>query len=135
MDNSEYQHPEWQKKRLEVMQAAEFKCQCCGNHDEQLNVHHVNYEHGRKIWEYSNKDLRCLCNSCHETFHSILKTTGNILSWCDKNTLDRFEHLMESMNCIIPPGMNRVFSVLGYTAGTLLEYQNMTEEASQEEKR
>jgi 5-methylcytosine-specific restriction endonuclease McrA len=38
-----YRHPEWQKKRLEVMQDAHFLCQECGEGQKTLNVHHTYY--------------------------------------------------------------------------------------------
>jgi hypothetical protein len=33
-------HPEWQKKRLKVLEAAEFECATCGSKDKTLHVHH-----------------------------------------------------------------------------------------------
>ena len=56
--------PRWQRKRLEVMQAADFKCQDCGTADKTLNVHHSAYEAGREPWEYT-VGLRCVCEDCH----------------------------------------------------------------------
>jgi hypothetical protein len=58
--------PRWQRKRLEVMEAADFTCVECGDKTTTLNVHHTYYEKGRKPWEYDARDLRCLCEPCHE---------------------------------------------------------------------
>lgn len=63
--------PRWQRKRLEVMQKNDFKCQNCkdvlniDSDDLTLNVHHAWYE---KIdpWEYEEECYQCLCEPCHK---------------------------------------------------------------------
>ncbi len=67
----QYRRPEWQKKRLEVMESAKFVCEECGSADKTLNVHHKLYVKGRKVWEYERSELRCLCEGCHERFHAL----------------------------------------------------------------
>lgn len=64
-----YKHPQWQKRRLEVMQAAGFRCQRCRSSEETLNVHHISYLKDRKPWEYDDSELMCLCRGCHEKVH------------------------------------------------------------------
>ena len=59
-------NPQWQKKRLEIMQRDNFTCQFCGCKDRTLHIHHKVYEKGKKPWEYDNKDLICICEKCHE---------------------------------------------------------------------
>ena len=61
--------PKWQKKRLEIMNLRGFKCDKCGNEDEQLNVHHRFYIKGREPWEYDNDVFQVLCNKCHKIEH------------------------------------------------------------------
>ena len=58
-------HPNWQKKRLEVMQLARFACAECEATDQTLNVHHSYYEKGKAPWEYPIDSLHCLCENCH----------------------------------------------------------------------
>jgi hypothetical protein len=58
--------PRWQRKRLEVMEAAGWVCEECGAKDKTLNVHHKRYLKGRSPWEYEMQDLACLCEVCHE---------------------------------------------------------------------
>lgn len=58
--------PEWQKKRLEIMQRDNFTCQYCGSKENELQVHHRVYRKGTKPWEYDNDELITLCNRCHE---------------------------------------------------------------------
>ena len=61
------QDPRWQRKRLEVMQAAGWKCTVCQDDKEELNVHHPDYSAHHEPWEYSN--LECLCWTCHTIQH------------------------------------------------------------------
>jgi hypothetical protein len=66
-----YRRPEWQKKRLDVMDAAGFKCEACGAADRELNIHHRRYVKGRMPWEYGGRELVCLCDKCHELWHYL----------------------------------------------------------------
>lgn len=63
------QDPRWQKKRLEVYEAAGFECARCGNKENTLNVHHKEYLKGHEPWEYDLEQLVCLCKDCHELMH------------------------------------------------------------------
>lgn len=79
---SEYQKmlldPQWQRKRLEILQRDNFTCQSCGNEEETLHVHHRYYVAGAKPWEYSDHALLTLCATCHEAetaSTSILKSS------------------------------------------------------------
>jgi hypothetical protein len=58
----------WQKKRLEVLDAAELKCSSCGSVDPSvpLHVHHKIYVRGRMPWEYNVDELDALCDMCHK---------------------------------------------------------------------
>ena len=41
------------------------KCQLC-NSKENLQVHHLNYEH---VGNESKKDVICICKRCHKNIH------------------------------------------------------------------
>lgn len=58
--------PRWQKKRLQIMERDNFQCQICGDIDSTLNIHHLWYKQGVPPWEYENKHLVTLCETCHE---------------------------------------------------------------------
>jgi 5-methylcytosine-specific restriction endonuclease McrA len=58
--------PRWQRKRLEILLAADFTCEACGSKTETLQVHHGYYEKGRMPWGYDNESLLCLCDKCHK---------------------------------------------------------------------
>lgn len=61
--------PRWQRRRLEIMQRADFKCEACADGESTLNVHHVRYKRDVKPWEYTDKELICLCQDCHGERH------------------------------------------------------------------
>lgn len=63
-------HPNWQRKRLEVLDDAGFECENCGEKDVTLNVHHKQYIKGRMYWEYQRHELECLCAVCHKDHHA-----------------------------------------------------------------
>lgn len=58
--------PRWQKKRLEILNRARFRCERCGDNENELHVHHGYYERGFDPWDYENETLWCLCGYCHE---------------------------------------------------------------------
>ena len=64
-----YNHPNWQRKRLEILKRDEFKCLDCEAADKKLNVHHDYYVKGREVWDYPNFSLSTLCDDCHKARH------------------------------------------------------------------
>ncbi len=57
--------PLWQKKRLEIFQRDNWKCTQCFAVEKELHVHHLDYIHDIKPWEYPNDMLITLCSDCH----------------------------------------------------------------------
>ena len=78
--SDQYKHPKWQKKRLEMLDAASFQCSNCGEQDSQLHVHHKTYIKGRKIWDYKPSQLAVLCEKCHASEHAAKDVFNEILS-------------------------------------------------------
>ena len=62
---SKLKDPRWQRKRLEIMQRAEFTCECCGRKDDTLHVHHLLYDRSGNPWDVDDEYLECLCEICH----------------------------------------------------------------------
>lgn len=91
--------PRWQKRRLEIMDAAGFKCVECGAGDKTLNVHHKRYLSGHDPWDYYDIDLACLCDDCHKAEHEIRDVLALSLSMMDRSQME---------------------TVIGYAAGVLL---------------
>lgn len=79
----QYKHPLWQKKRLEALDKAEYACQCCGDSESQLHVHHKQYFKGRMIWQYETGELSVLCAECHEAAHAQMDELKSLLSALD----------------------------------------------------
>lgn len=102
-----YKHPLWQKKRLEIMEDANFECEECGSKDTTLNVHHRHYRKGAKPWEYSSNELQCLCENCHDQRHETIT-------------------LLKEVAGQLPPYDLEL--LLGYAHGLMLQYHAMTEE-------
>lgn len=65
--------PRWQRRRLQIMELAEFKCEHCESGEKTLNVHHKLYRKGAAPWEYEDHELQCLCEDCHEIEHQWRK--------------------------------------------------------------
>lgn len=63
--------PRWQRKRLEVMQRADFTCEYCSDSGETLHVHHGYYEKNREPWDYPDAAYHCVCDTCHKAAETI----------------------------------------------------------------
>lgn len=62
-------HPKWQRRRLERLEAAGWKCEECSAADLQLHVHHEKYFKNLMAWEYDDHQLKVLCHKCHSGHH------------------------------------------------------------------
>lgn len=67
-----YDHPQWQKKRLEILSRDGFKCVACGEDEKTLNVHHKSYIWNNKPWEYEHDNFITYCDKCHKAEHKRL---------------------------------------------------------------
>lgn len=79
--------PRWQKMRLKIMERDDFACQYCGENENTLHVHHVEYRRGADPWDYREYQLLTVCEHCHKWEHdyrteieekllSVLKIAG-----------------------------------------------------------
>jgi len=73
-------HPNWQRKRLEVLEGAGFECENCGDKESTLHVHHSRYVKGRMAWEYEQHELQALCETCHAQHHEHREILDDLLS-------------------------------------------------------
>jgi len=83
----------WQKRRLEVLEKANWLCEDCGaGGDTQLQVHHTVYIQGRRAWEYGDEFLMSVCDTCHKQrqgFENGLRTAlGKITRCMSKGSLE-----------------------------------------------
>jgi hypothetical protein len=78
--SEQLKHPMWQRKRLDRLNAAEFKCQVCSGDDRTLHVHHKQYIKGRLAWEYDDDNFAVLCEVCHEQAHAESDSLKSLLA-------------------------------------------------------
>lgn len=81
MDYAEqYTHPNWQKRRLEILTRDGFKCRnkhcynLLNDLPAQLHIHHLYYKEGAKLWEYPDSALITFCKDCHRNEEDTLKS-------------------------------------------------------------
>lgn len=66
----------WLEKKARIIQRDNYQCKICGS-NWHLVVHHKQYHvhknSGKKFlpWEYDNKYLVTLCESCHKKGHDL----------------------------------------------------------------
>lgn len=77
-------HPNWQRRRLERLNASDWECQDCGSKETTLHVHHKRYVRGRMAWEYSDEELMVLCEECHEVAHSVERQMAELFVGADR---------------------------------------------------
>lgn len=90
--------PRWQKRRLQIMQRDDFKCQLCGDDKKTLNVHHLHYK--GMPWEALDKHLITLCESCHRIEEGV-----------EVNVLKVLKHVNE-FGCLQMDMMNLLMSAV-----------------------
>ena len=60
----------WRLFREFAIEARGGVCENCGS-KKNLVIHHLIYKDGYNAWDYSVKDVVCLCNNCHKKIHNI----------------------------------------------------------------
>lgn len=73
-------HPNWQRKRLERLDAAKWTCERCAAQEKTLHVHHKQYFKGRMAWEYSDAELLVLCEQCHSDVHAYQDLLSRLIT-------------------------------------------------------
>jgi hypothetical protein len=87
----------WYDKRLVIIAKADYKCQNCG-YTGKLDVHHLYYIKGKKMWQYPNKALVALCRDCHTKWH-------------ENNRLEYREEVWSSLKEYQPPKNRKIYIV------------------------
>ena len=101
-------HPNWQKRRLERLDASGWECQNCGEKQVTLHVHHRRYVKGRMAWEYDDIELAVLCEECHESEHESHRILDAVLATSESYGTDICTGLMAgylSADCSIDPDL------------------------------
>lgn len=79
--NEQYKDDRWKRKRLEIYRRDKWHCRACNKTNIPLDVHHLYYDIGAKIWDYDNECLVTLCRSCHAKIHNDLKKISGIIAF------------------------------------------------------
>jgi hypothetical protein len=72
-------HPNWQKKRLEILSRDGFMCHECAAKDITLHVHHKAYIKGKMAWEYDDEFYQSLCKDCHKRVEEYRATLADTI--------------------------------------------------------
>lgn len=81
--------PRWQKKRLEVLDRAGWKCELCGLQSNSMHVHHGYYRRGAQPWEYHKSTLHALCEFCHLAYVGCdMEDIGSTIARCDMRAIN-----------------------------------------------
>jgi hypothetical protein len=94
--------PRWQKKRLEVLEKAEFTCSQCGDSESTLHVHHGYYCKGNEPWEYPVESLHCLCETCHEDVQRELVEIHERIAFLPAELLYSVRRLLDDFQAAWP---------------------------------
>jgi hypothetical protein len=115
--------PRWQRKRLEVMERAEFACEECSSATDTLNVHHRHYVKGRKPWEYGDDELRCLCENCHRIIGAKIEEAQQLIGSVSQFYLEEFIGFMRGSIALHNPDECSVLAdCLGVSIGVARAY-------------
>jgi hypothetical protein len=99
--------PRWQRRRLEIMQRANFACEICKDEKTTLEIHHRIYRRGHAFWEYGDHELSCVCSPCHAQLTAAV---------------DRLKEACISLDA------NFLLEVAGYARGLALERRILFDE-------
>ena len=72
--------PRWQKKRLELLEKAEWTCKQCRETSKELQVHHMYYKKGLAPWEYPEDALLVLCKDCHVKVAELQEELAHLIA-------------------------------------------------------
>lgn len=89
--------PRWQRKRLEILNAADFKCEQCASAEKPLHVHHKIYRKGAMPWEYEDHELAALCEDCHESETQLRAALAEVMALLTVSDLDKLLGYAEGM--------------------------------------
>lgn len=71
--------PRWINKKKQILLRDKHRCVICGKSEGKLHVHHKQYHYIKRLnvhvdpWNYDEKLLITLCESCHNRGHYRFK--------------------------------------------------------------
>ena len=108
--------PRWQKKRLELLEAANWTCENCQQKTKTLHVHHKLYLRNTMPWDYPDWAYAVFCEECHsyeqtrmEKAHSLIALHGDLMLACEV----LFDHERKMRSILIHNFLNTLRAVDG----------------------
>lgn len=92
--------PRWQKRRLQILDRAEFHCEECDDDQNTLHVHHKVYRKGAMPWEYGDHELKALCENCHQSGHALKAALDLAIAEMDTHDKELLLGFIEAMKII-----------------------------------
>ena len=97
--SEDLKNPQWQRKRLQQLDAAKWECSECGTGKRTLEVHHCWYERDTKPWEYPDECYRVLCSICHDNWHAAKLECDKLFANYSMTQLEQAAGLLVGLNC------------------------------------
>ena len=80
--------PRWQRRRLQVLDKADWMCEECGDASSEMHVHHKIYRKGRLPWGYEIWEYRALCLICHRDETQVRQELAELMIYMDIHELN-----------------------------------------------
>lgn len=106
--------PRWQKVRLQVFEAAGWRCEDCGESTKTLNCHHKYYERNTEPWDYPMEAFAALCNECHDEAGVDMQRVRDALKGAARRGYDPAEVATLLEECIQLDGILEVAHLVGW---------------------
>jgi len=91
--------PRWQRKRLEALDNAGWRCSGCRDKTSTLYVHHNFYVRGREPWEYSVEELTVACDPCHSRFDALRAELTEWLALVEPFAMEELLGFVKALAC------------------------------------
>lgn len=110
-----FKNPKWQKKRLEILERDDFKCQLCHSQDHTLTVHHFKYS--KEPWETPDKFLITVCWNCHKKIQNaqnvILDAIRNsIASSTTVKKIELIYSILDELEALDDDSLKKVYNIM-----------------------
>lgn len=92
--------PRWQRKRLELLEAAGWMCNQCFSGEKELHVHHYWYEPRTAPWDYPDDCYGVLCDPCHKDWHTAKLHCDKSLAGLSITQLTQVSGLIAGLKCV-----------------------------------
>lgn len=94
----DYNDPRWKEKQQRILNRDKkcFFCPLQYGPNVLMDVHHINYTKGLKIWECPDEDLVAVCRECHNKVEDAIRAMRALLFV----SLDNAEAIVNFLNLL-----------------------------------